>query len=549
MIPIERVERYRRSPAFKPTIGLLQAMTEPSLFGRTFAASSFWTWRVVAKLIDGLPLTEPREIELFEQCTGRKYNRPAQRAIKRLILLAGRRAGKDRFLSAVAVWRAALCADWRQYQSPGEGSVCILLGRDKKQAAILRRYCRGLLQVPSLAREVVRDTGEEVAFRNGASLEIASNDASLVRGRSAIAVLGSECCHWKTSEFATSSDEEVVSAAGHSMAMCPDHGLLALGSSVHRARGYMHRKWTELYGNDAASDLCWFAGSQVMNPQLPQSVIDKAMADDPQKAGAEFNNIWRVDLSECFPADGIADCTDTDAAERPPKPGVLYRAWADAASGGGSDSFTLAIAHRDAGSDIAVLDVLRERKPRFVAYQVIAEFAQLLKMYGISEIHGDRYAHQLFADEWRKHNILVPEPDKTTTENYLLALPLVLGRRARLLNQPTLRNQLLSLERRVVDGHEKVDHPQIANAHDDVAAAACGALVLVSSGFAYDTSYRAFAPSAPQRPQQQPQPPEPIQCNAEWWRSMPQSPSTSQDPNKRLRELYGAIDNAIRWQR
>jgi hypothetical protein len=457
------VERYRRpSRGFEPTISLSRAMAEPALFGKTFAASSFWTWRVVAKLIDNIPLTEPREIELFEQCTGRSYHRDERRAVQRLILLAGRRAGKDRFLSAVAVWRAALCANWRHYQSPGEGAVVILLGRDKKQAAILRRYCRGLLQQPSLAREVVRDTGEVVEFRNGASLEIAANDVSLVRGRSAIAVLGSECCHWKTSDYAASSDEEVVSAAEYSMAMCPDGGLLCLGSSVYRQRGYMYRRWTELHGNSAADDLCWFAPSKTMNPALPQSVIDKAMADDPRKADAEFNNIWRVDLSECFPLDGIADCTDTDAAERPPKAGVLYHAYQDAASGGGTDSFTLAIAHRDPNSDIAVLDVVRERKPRFVAYAVIAEFAQLLKSYGISEIHGDRYAYQLFADEWRKHNIVVREPDKTTTENYLLALPLVLGRRARLLNQPTLRNQLLSLERRVVDGHEKVDHPQIA---------------------------------------------------------------------------------------
>ena len=43
--------------------------------------------------------------------------------------------------------------------------------------------------------------------RNGASLEISTNDARLVRGRSAIAVLGSEASHWKTDEFAASSDE------------------------------------------------------------------------------------------------------------------------------------------------------------------------------------------------------------------------------------------------------------------------------------------------------------------------------------------------------
>jgi hypothetical protein len=58
-----------------PDITLSQALSDPSLFGGTFGTPSFWTWKVVAKLIDGLPLTEPREIDLFEQCTGRKYNR------------------------------------------------------------------------------------------------------------------------------------------------------------------------------------------------------------------------------------------------------------------------------------------------------------------------------------------------------------------------------------------------------------------------------------------------------------------------------------------
>lgn len=98
-----------------PKVTLTEAMNDPGLFGPTFASSSFWTWKVVAKLIDGEPLTERREVTLFEQATGRKYSRRARRrpgrTLRRVILLCGRRAGKDRFLSAVAVWRAALCAD------------------------------------------------------------------------------------------------------------------------------------------------------------------------------------------------------------------------------------------------------------------------------------------------------------------------------------------------------------------------------------------------------------------------------------------------------
>jgi hypothetical protein len=54
-----------------PLITLSRALTDPNLFGGTFGAPSFWTWRTVAKLIDGEPLREPREIDLFKQCTGR----------------------------------------------------------------------------------------------------------------------------------------------------------------------------------------------------------------------------------------------------------------------------------------------------------------------------------------------------------------------------------------------------------------------------------------------------------------------------------------------
>jgi len=362
----------------KPAVTLTRAMTDPALFGRVFGSPSFWTWKVLAKLIDGIPLTEQREIDLFKQCTGR--TKLPTKPVRRLIILAGRRAGKDRFESAVSVWRGALCADWRKYQSAGEGAVVILLGADKKQAAILRKYCAGLLEAPLLAAEVARSTGDVTEFRNGGSLEIATNDARLVRGRSAVAVLGSESCHWKTDEFAASSDEEVVGAAEPSMAMCHDGGLLMLGSSVYRKRGYMFRKWKELFGNDESEDICWFAPSAVMNPKLPAHVVDRALAEDPVKAQAEYLNVWRDDQAGFLPLEAVEACTEWDVYERAPDPGVVYFAFVDAAGGTGKDSYALCIAHVEVNGSV-VIDVVRERKPPFVPSQVIAEFADLLRSY------------------------------------------------------------------------------------------------------------------------------------------------------------------------
>jgi hypothetical protein len=455
-----------------PLITLSRALTDPALFGGTFRAPSFWTWRTLAKVIDAIPLSEPREVELFKQCSGR--SQLPGKPVRRLILLAGRRAGKDRFLSAVAIWRSALCSDWRKHISTGEQAVVILLGADKRQAGILRRYAQGLLEAPMLAPEVTRQTGEVIEFKNGASLEIATNDARLVRGRSAIAVLGSECSHWKTDEHAASSDEEVVGAAEPSMAMCPDGGLLMLGSSVHRKRGYMYRKYKQLHGNDASEDLCWFAPSGVMNPTLPAHVVDKALAEDVSKARAEYQNIWREDFSDFIPADVIDSCTDWGVHERAPEPGTRYVAYCDSSSGV-SDSFAIAIAHRGTPH---MLDVVREVRARFVPAQVIAEFAETLcKPYGITEIQSDKYAIGFHQDEWRRHNIKLVACDRTTSENYLHVLPVLLAGRCRLVDNMTLRSQLAALERRVGAGdRETVTHPQHANAHDDVACAACGAM-------------------------------------------------------------------------
>ncbi len=473
-----------------PLITLSRALTDDALFGKTFSAPSFWPWRTLSKVIDGIALTEPREIELFMQCTGRTQL-PIQ-PVRRLILLAGRRAGKDRFMSAVAVWRAALCTDWRKHISAGEQAVVILLGADKKQAAILRRYCEGLLQAALLAQEITRSTGDVTEFRHGSSLEIATNDARLVRGRSAIAVLGSECCHWRTDEHAVSSDEEVVGAAEPSMAMCPDGGLLMLGSSVHRKVGYMYRQYKRLHGNEDVEDLCWSAPSTLMNPCLPQHVIDRALEQDAAKARAEYQNVWREDLSDFIPIDVIDAATDWGVSERPPSPNrsIKYIAWADAAGGTGKDSFALAIAHKETKDRIAVLDHVRERKPRFVAAAVVAEFAKILRPYRITEVHGDAFGSGFHADAWASHGIKFKPAERTTSENYLALLPLLTQPgRTRLLHDHTLRNQLAGLERRAHAGdRESVSHPFTQSAHDDVAAAAAGALVLAAARPSYNTS-------------------------------------------------------------
>ncbi|WP_298111469.1 hypothetical protein [Bradyrhizobium sp.] len=448
-------------------------MRDPKLLGGPFQAPTFWTWFCVAKLLSGEPLDE-REAELFRRCTGR--TKLPDGPVRALIFLSGRRSGKDRFMSAVAIYRAALAADWSQTLSQGEQGVVLLLGADKKQARILRSYCAGLLQAPLLSSLVTRNTEERVEFRNGAVLEIATNDADLVRGRSAIAVLGTEACFWRTDGASASNDEEVVGAAEPGMAMIPDGGLLMMASSVHRRRGYMHRRWKELHGNDEADDICWLSPSSTMNPALPASVVEKALAKDPARARAEFLSIWREDVSDFIPMDVLESATDFGVRERPPQPSTRYFAFTDAAGGTGKDGFAICLGHRDKHGAV-ILDVLRERAPRFVPADVVKEYADILRRYGIRSIKGDRYSSGWNANEWERNGIHYEPSDLTKSELFLSALPMLLSGQARLLDSEKLRLQFVGLERRVhSNGRESVGDDGRTGSHDDLANVCAGVL-------------------------------------------------------------------------
>jgi hypothetical protein len=253
----------------------------------------------------------------------------------------------------------------------------------------------------------------------------------------------------------------------------------------------MYRKFKQLHGNEESEDICWFTPSATMNPKLPMHIVEKALNEDSAKAGAEYLNRWRDDLSDFIPADVVEGCTDFRIYERPPQRGTNYVAYCDPAGGTGSDSFALAIAHRAYNeNDTVHLDVLRERKPRFVPAAIISEYATLLRVYGIRQIRGDKFAGGFHADEWQRNGITFTASDKTTSENYLHALPMLLSGRVRLLDSATLRSQLIGLERHVqAGGRETITHANVASAHDDLAAAACGALVAAGDRLAFNTNY------------------------------------------------------------
>lgn len=117
----------------------------------------------------------------------------------------------------------------------------------------------------------------------------------------------------------------------------------------------------------------------------------------------------------------------------------------------------------------------------------MAEFAAVLKGYGVSTVVGDRYAGLWPAERFKEHGITYEPSERTKGAIYTDALPLLNSRKAELLDSKVLASQLCGLERRTArGGRDSIDHGP--GKHDDVANAAMGALLLAGAGGGYDST-------------------------------------------------------------
>src|SRR6516164_1630651 len=119
-----------------------------------------------------------------------------------------------------------------------------------------------------------------------------------------------------------------------------------------------------LCGREDDHVLVWQADTRSMNPSVPQSYIDRSMAEDMPRAMAEYGAQFRDDIASFVRREVIDACVLRGMFERPPSARLTYAAFVDP-SGGSADSFTCAIAHRDDFRDVVMIDAIREIKAPF----------------------------------------------------------------------------------------------------------------------------------------------------------------------------------------
>jgi hypothetical protein len=299
---------------------------------------------------------------------------------------------------------------------------------------------------------------------------------SVIR-KEGISPLCDEIAVWETDEHSAEPDVEVINAVKPGMATIPG-AMLLCASSPHARRGALWEAHRKHFGQDGDPVLVWQAPTRAMNATVRQSFIDAHVQDDPARAQAEYFAQFRTDVETFISREVVEAAVVAGRYELPRVEGGFYTAATDP-SGGSNDSFTLSIDHVEtdaSGVRRAVLDVVREAKSPFSPDAVVAEYAALLKSYGITRVIGDRYGGMWPRERFAAHGVEYVTADKTASDYYLELLPILNSGRAELLDHPRLVAQLTSLERSAArSGKENICHPP--NAHDDVINAAAIAMV------------------------------------------------------------------------
>jgi hypothetical protein len=461
-----------KTAAAIPPTDIISAIDDANLFGPWFTPRAHWgAWLVFLRALFGLSMT-PAEMAIFQRVTGRAA--PPTTAAREAWLIVGRRGGKSRIAALIAVFLAAF-KDYRHILAPGERGVVMVLAADREQARVVFGYIEALLdQVPMLRALIARRTKEEIVLRNRITIRVHTASFRSVRGYTVVAAILDEVAFWR-SEDSANPDVEIVAALRPAMATVPEPLLLGI-SSPYARRGVLWDAYRSHYGQEDSPVLVWKAATRDMNPLIPEAFVEAELAKDEASARAEYLAEFRTDIESFLSREIVEACVTPGCGSRSPVGSVDYVAFVDP-SGGVGDSFALAIAHPE--GDDAVLDFLHERRAPLSPEATVEEFVTLLRPYGIRLVYGDRYSEEWVRERFRAHGVEYVVSPWTRSDLYVELLPLLTSRRARLLDQPRLVNQLLSLERRTgTSGRDAITHPR--GAHDDLANACAGVLVHVS---------------------------------------------------------------------
>ena len=407
--------------------------------------------------------------------------------MRQLWAVAGRRGGKTRALAALVTYFSACCA-WPRVS---EKLRALVIAPDMRQAEDFLHYCAEFVtNSPLLAPLIRRQTADSLELadpahpsRLGVTITVRAASFRRTRGMTCICVALDECAFFSSDDGSAVPDVEIITAV--TPTMLTTKGMLLVASSPFGQRGELWRMHGEFFGRDDPAILIAHGTTMELHPSADRAAIEAEIRRDPVRFEAEYLARFRATFDNLLSREAVEWCVDVGVRARAPEY-ASYTAFADV-SGGINDAMALSIAHapdeRNAVLDCIDVVTPQPGKPLSPA-AVLEQFARTLARYGVFTVYGDDYGKQWVVEGFAARGITYLPPRRknaeakmTASEIYLEGVPLINSRSVRLLDHAGLIDQLCQLERSIVaSGRERVTHP--VRGHDDVANAACGALVI-----------------------------------------------------------------------
>ncbi|MFB2602834.1 hypothetical protein ACE04B_12545, partial [Rhizobium phaseoli] len=151
-------------------MNILEACAHPEIFAPWFRKpETYRGWFAFLAALFGLGMNE-EQLELYQKHTGRT-EAPTE-AQREGWLVIGRRGGKSFTMALIAVFLACFF-DYRQYLAPGERATVLVIATDRRQARVILRYVRAMLDnIPLLYDMVERDTADSFDLNNSTTIEV-----------------------------------------------------------------------------------------------------------------------------------------------------------------------------------------------------------------------------------------------------------------------------------------------------------------------------------------------------------------------------------------
>jgi hypothetical protein len=457
-------------PESKFRIDIIRALRNRSLFGSLpefRSLVSWFAWIVWLKALFGYAM-EAAELALFRKCTGR--TRAPVGGAKESATIVGRRGGKSKLAAFVGAVIGCFF-DFSAYLSTGERPMVLVLARDRDQAKVVFGYLAGMIRaIPVLAAMIVAERGDEIELTNSVIIAVKTSDFRAVRGITVVCCICDEVAFWNFDSDSANPDTEVLRAVRPAMATIPDAKLILISTGYAMA-GVLYELHKQHYGKDDSPILIWRADTRTMNPRISQEFIDEQIELDPEAGRSEWGGLFREDISQAFSLELLESCVIPGRVELLPIRGLAYRSFDDP-MGGKGDAWAKTIAHRQ--GDKVVIDCLRIWNPGMSVHDIAKESSEVGKLYGLVNTVGDNYAGEWPKEAFATHGVTYEQCEKSKSDLYLAAIPLMSSKRIELLHSDLMLKQFRRLERK--RGRGGKDSIQDGGRHDDLANSIVGAV-------------------------------------------------------------------------